>query len=709
MGFNRSWTHLATAALAAVSLACGGAEDDSATTEATGASALHSGAFFDGFDSYDSSNMEMANWANGDPFACGFLPDHVTFSGGTMTLKLDNTPSSNKPYSGGEYRTKDVFSYGKFEVKMKPAKASGIVSSFFTYTGSPWDEIDIEFLGKNTYQVQTNYYVNGTGGHEQMIDLGFDASTAYHTYAFEWKSGSITWYVDGVQKRVVSGGTLPSHPMQIMMNLWNGTGVDSWLGSYSYSGPLYASYDSASYSPPGTGGGGGGSTTYALNVSKSGNGSGTVSGGSINCGSTCSANVNQGSSVTLTANPDSGSTFAGWSGPCSGTGTCTVTMNSAQNVTATFNSVTCSSAPSTPSSLSATTASSSQIQLNWNAVSPPSNCSVTYSVFQNGNQIVSGLTSPYYLVGNLAANTTYSFTVRAVDSAGSSSASNSATATTQQVIDTQQPSAPGALYATSVTTSTVSLSWSASTDNVGVVAYDVYLGSTLYVSSASPNATVSNLSSGATYTFTVRARDGAGNVSPSSPSLTVTTVTTVDIIPPSTPSNLTWASDGGTVTMTWTPSTDNVGVSGYQLLYGNFSLGIFSDTVLTLIGFKPGTPYTFTVKALDAAGNVSAASNQITVLLGTSVDTTPPSAPTNLTLSNATSSSLTVRWTASTDDVGVVIYQVLVNGNQVSVASSTSATITGLASGTVYGVSVRALDAAGNVSASSTSLYVTTL
>jgi chitodextrinase len=91
------------------------------------------------------------------------------------------------------------------------------------------------------------------------------------------------------------------------------------------------------------------------------------------------------------------------------------------------------------------------------------------------------------------------------------------------------------------------------------------------------------------------------------------------------------------------------------------------------------------------------------------VDTTPPSAPTNLTLNTATSSSLAVRWTASTDDVGVVIYQVLVNGNQVSVASSTSATITGLASGTVYGVSVRALDAAGNVSASSTSLYVTTL
>lgn len=80
--------------------------------------------------------------------------------------------------------------------------------------------------------------------------------------------------------------------------------------------------------------------TYQLTVNKAGTGSGTVSSSpsGISCGSSCSANFNQGSTVTLMATPDSGSTFAGWSGGgCSGTGACSVTMNSNQTVTATFN------------------------------------------------------------------------------------------------------------------------------------------------------------------------------------------------------------------------------------------------------------------------------------------------------------------------------------------------------------------------------------
>ena len=89
--------------------------------------------------------------------------------------------------------------------------------------------------------------------------------------------------------------------------------------------------------------------TYALTVSKSGTGSGTVSGSSINCGSTCSASYTSGTVVTLTATPASGSTFAGWSGCGSTSGaTCTVTMSAARSVTATFNgggTTPCANAP----------------------------------------------------------------------------------------------------------------------------------------------------------------------------------------------------------------------------------------------------------------------------------------------------------------------------------------------------------------------------
>ncbi|WP_297561901.1 fibronectin type III domain-containing protein [Meiothermus sp.] len=81
-------------------------------------------------------------------------------------------------------------------------------------------------------------------------------------------------------------------------------------------------------------------STFNLTVNKSGTGSGTItsSPSGINCGATCSASFNAGTAVTLSAAAASGSTFAGWSGGgCSGTGTCTLTMNAAQNVTATFN------------------------------------------------------------------------------------------------------------------------------------------------------------------------------------------------------------------------------------------------------------------------------------------------------------------------------------------------------------------------------------
>jgi hypothetical protein len=75
-----------------------------------------------------------------------------------------------------------------------------------------------------------------------------------------------------------------------------------------------------------------------LTVSKNGTGSGTVTSNpsGINCGSTCSASFNYNTSVTVTATPSTGSTFTGWGGVCSGTGTCTVTMDAAKSVTASF-------------------------------------------------------------------------------------------------------------------------------------------------------------------------------------------------------------------------------------------------------------------------------------------------------------------------------------------------------------------------------------
>jgi hypothetical protein len=89
---------------------------------------------------------------------------------------------------------------------------------------------------------------------------------------------------------------------------------------------------------------------FALTTTKSGTGGGTITSApaGINCGSTCSANYAPGTSVTLTATAAAGSSFAGWTGACTGTGACVVTVNAAKSVNAAFNVL----PPSAPGGLS---------------------------------------------------------------------------------------------------------------------------------------------------------------------------------------------------------------------------------------------------------------------------------------------------------------------------------------------------------------------
>src|SRR3712207_6405762 len=99
------------------------------------------GTFFDGLDYYNTAMWHKADgWTNGNPFNVGWRADHVTFASGFMSLRLDTTPCpsgcSNKPYASGEYRTTDTYGYGKYETRFKAAKGSGLVTSFFTYTGT---------------------------------------------------------------------------------------------------------------------------------------------------------------------------------------------------------------------------------------------------------------------------------------------------------------------------------------------------------------------------------------------------------------------------------------------------------------------------------------------------------------------------------------------------------------------------------------------
>ncbi len=184
----------------------------------------------------------------------------------------------------------------------------------------------------------------------------------------------------------------------------------------------------------------------------------------------------------------------------------------------------------------------------------------------------------------------------------------------------------------------------------------------------------------------------------------------VDTTAPSTPGGLTASgTTSSSTTLSWSASTDNVGVSGYEVLRNGSVVGTTSGTSYTASGLSASTAYTFAVRAYDAAGNRSATSSSVNVTTsGGGGDTTAPSTPGGLTASGTTTSSTTLSWSASTDNVGVTGYDVLRNGAVVGTATGTSYTASGLSASTAYTFAVRAYDAAGNRSATSSSVNVTT-
>lgn len=199
------------------------------------------------FDNGPSPVFNSADgYKNGDTFfGCYWSRDNVTFDGDNMTLTLSQ---GGDRYYGGEYRSNAKYGHGYYSVSMRPLAMDGVISSFFTYTNNPWDEIDIEFLGDDTTKVQFNYYTSGVGGHEYVYHLGFDASKEFHTYGFEWLEDCIIWYVDG---KAVYKATkdIPVTDAQIMMNLWNveagdNESLQNWAGVFTGEGlPGSAQYE----------------------------------------------------------------------------------------------------------------------------------------------------------------------------------------------------------------------------------------------------------------------------------------------------------------------------------------------------------------------------------------------------------------------------------------------------------------------------------
>ena len=289
--------------------------------------------------------------------------------------------------------------------------------------------------------------------------------------------------------------------------------------------------------------------------------------------------------------------------------------------------------PSAPPTLSATTASATQIDLVWTAATDDvgvtgyrvercqgSGCTTFTQIFTLSGTTFSNL--------GLTASTSYSYRVRAVDAAGNLGPySVIASATTPAVPDTTPPSVPAGLAAVAASPSQISVSWTAAADNVGVIGYQLERcsgsGCSAFAQIAAPTATSFNdsgLTASTSYSYRVRAVDAAGNLGGYSAVASATTPAP-DTTAPTTPTGLTvTAVSASQVNLSWNASTDNVAVTGYEL---QRCQGIGCTTFIQIAtptgtsysdtGLTGSTTYRYWVRATDAAGNLSPWSSIVAV------------------------------------------------------------------------------------------------
>src|SRR6185436_2998179 len=252
-------------------------------------------------------------------------------------------------------------------------------------------------------------------------------------------------------------------------------------------------------------------------------------------------------------------------------------------------------------------------------------------------------------------------------------------ATVTQGADTQAPTAPGAPSFSAITANSVTISFTGSTDNVAVTGYQYRPngpGST-WVGTGAGTATtftLTGLTSGTTYNIAIRARDAAPNFSAASATVAVTTLDNVAPTAPGTPSFS--AITATSAAATWTASTDNVGVTGYQYrLNGGTWIDTGSTaTTFTITGLTQSTTYTVNIRSRDQAANFSPSSGTANLTTSSSTDTQAPTTPGTPSFSAISLTGATATWAASTDNVAVTGYQYSLNGGTWTNTGSASAT-----------------------------------
>lgn len=332
-------------------------------------------------------------------------------------------------------------------------------------------------------------------------------------------------------------------------------------------------------------------------------------------------------------------------------------------------------APTVPTNIKAA-ATSESVTVTWNAVSGADRYEVMFN-----NKIYSTET-PSVTITGLTANTSYTYSVCAKNTGGTSSYSASQTVKTLEKI----PETPVNVRATS-TSYAITVMWNSTP---WASSYDVFIGGTTY-NTTGTYFTKTGLSASSSYTYQVRAKNSAGT-SAYSQAQTIKTL----MAPPATPSNVTATSTTNSVTISWS------GVSradSYEVSFNGGTYRVATGTSRTFTGLEMGTNYTYAVRARNEGG-VSAYSTTKTIQ---TVPTVPP-VPLNLN-ALAKADSVTVSWKRVG---GAASYDVLFNDVVYNV-TGTSKDIAALQADTVYSYAVRAKNSVGISSYSSTKTVRTLL
>ena len=183
-------------------------------------------------------DLDAATWAvRDDTFPSNlalFRPANVSVTEGIARLTLKSERTSVREFTSGAICSRHDYHYGRFTAEVKPAKGAGLITGVFLHRNAPRQEIDIEFLGRDTTKLLVNVYYNpgdlgarmeyGYRGTPVLIDLGFDAAEDFHQYEIEWRPNTIRWKADGVlmyERATWEPTPIPHLPLQVNINLWH--------------------------------------------------------------------------------------------------------------------------------------------------------------------------------------------------------------------------------------------------------------------------------------------------------------------------------------------------------------------------------------------------------------------------------------------------------------------------------------------------------